>query len=149
MRSSGTGSPWQKKQRVIRNPEQRDSDRTFNGWRHFLYADEGLHESTQATQIYRLFDILMDLFYRVGMCTNVGQLVIMVCQPCCTIWYHSTDVYRLSMMVEGLTYRDRLYHQVFYPECNADLTLGCLDTHWHVQNGVGLGDLTPPLPPPV
>ena len=38
----------------------------------FIYYDELLLESTLATQILRLFDILMELFYRVGMCTNMG-----------------------------------------------------------------------------
>ena len=125
-------------------------DRTFNRWRHFLYADEGIFESTQTTQIQRLFDILTELFYRVGLCTNVGYLVIMTCQLCCSIGYHSSEAYELSMMGEVPTYQGRVYQQVFFHECNEDLPEGSLATNWYVQNGVGWGDQPPlpPLPPP-
>ena len=48
----------------------------------YFYAGDGLLASTWEKQLQRSFNVLMELFYRVGMHTNVGKMVSMVCQPC-------------------------------------------------------------------
>ena len=56
----------------------------------------------RATQLQWVFSVLMEVFDQVVLCTNVGKMVIIVCQPCCAIGYHSTETYVLRMTGEGL-----------------------------------------------
>ena len=80
----------------------------------------------------------------------------MSCQPCHeigghVIGGHSTDAYSLSMMGEGLTYHKRLRQRVLCPECDVELVVGFLETHWQVHYGLGQEDLRAILPqsPPI
>ena len=81
----------------------------------YLYADDGLLELMRETWLQSLFGVLMELFDRVGMCTNMGKMVSMMSQPCCAIGGQSLDAYGLSMVGEGLIYWDRLCQRVRCP----------------------------------
>ena len=64
----------------------------------------GILESTRETWIQWDFDVMTEMFDRIGLHTNVGNTVSMECQPCFTIGGHSTESYGLRMTGEGLTY---------------------------------------------
>ena len=68
----------------------------------YLYANKDLLVSKGENWLHRSFDVLAELFDRVGLCTNMGNTVSMACQPCCAIGGHSVEAYGLRMTVEGL-----------------------------------------------
>ena len=86
--------------------------------------------STRETRIQQAFDVRMEMFDWIGLLTNVVKTVSMACQPCCAIEGHSAEAYVFSTTGEGITYQERLRQQVRYPECNVDLLVGSLATHW-------------------
>ena len=47
----------------------------------YFYANDGIMSSTRSHWIQQVFDILSDMFYWVGMRTNMGNMVSMECQP--------------------------------------------------------------------
>ena len=53
------------------------------------------------------FGTLTGLFDRVGLWTNVGNMVRMVCLPCQVSGYHLEAVYEQRMVGGGITYRER------------------------------------------
>ena len=59
----------------------------------YFYANEKLLMSTRAARLQGVFDVLMDLFDRVGLRTNVGKIVNMVFHPCHDIGGHSIEAY--------------------------------------------------------
>ena len=63
----------------------------------YLYADNGLLVYMRSERIKRVFHVLMDLIYWVGICTNVGNMVSMEYQPCCALVGHSAEEYGLRM----------------------------------------------------
>ena len=58
------------------------------------------------------FDALVSLFERVGLRTNVGKTVRMVCRPCQEAVTQSLAAYGQKMTVEGPTYRERQKERV-------------------------------------
>ena len=71
-----------------------------------------------------MFNVLMELFNRVGLQKNVENTVSMACQPYRAIGGNSTESYRLRMAVEGVTHRERLSQRVRRPEQNTNLEAG-------------------------
>ena len=49
-----------------------------------FYADDGLLASLRLVRIQEVPEVLMGLFGRFGLRTNVDKLVDMTFQPCCT-----------------------------------------------------------------
>ena len=47
----------------------------------YFYVDNGLLALMQETRLQRVFDTLPELFYQVGLHTNVAKMVNMACQP--------------------------------------------------------------------
>ena len=58
------------------------------------------------------FNALLGLFERVGLRTNVGKTVSMVCRPCPEAGNQSEAVYGRKIMGEGPTYRERQKERV-------------------------------------
>ena len=48
----------------------------------YLYAGNGLVTSTQLERLQRVFDVITEIFDRVGLMTNTRKTVSMVYQPC-------------------------------------------------------------------
>ena len=65
----------------------------------YFYANNGLLASMRVEKRQRAFNVLMNLFDQVGLHTNLGKVVIMTCQPCCTIGGHYTEEYGLRTMI--------------------------------------------------
>ena len=99
--------------------------------------------------IHRAFDVLTELFDRVGLHTNVGKIAIMACQHCCAIGGQSAEAYGLRITGEGISYQDRFHLWVLSPECDSDLEAVSLENHCQVQHGMIRGYLGEnPIPPP-
>ena len=78
-----------------------DFGRDVHRLKSYLYADNGLLESTRVERLQELFRLLTDLFDRVGLRTNVGMVVSFSCQPCLALGVHSMEVYGLRIMGWG------------------------------------------------
>ena len=87
----------------------------IQGLAEYFNADDGLLAPTRETRIQWTFDVMMELFDRVGLCNNVGKTVIMECQKFYDIGGHSMEAYGIRMMGGGLAYRERLRQRVRCP----------------------------------
>ena len=63
------------------------------------------------------FNALVGLFDRVGLQTNVGKTVGMVCHPCQAAGNITKAAYGRRIMGEGNSYRERQRDQVECEEC--------------------------------
>ena len=72
-----------------------------------FYADDGMVALSEPHWLQWDFDTLLSLFERVGLRTNVGKTVSMVCRPCQAAGTQSVAAYRRKMTGEGPTYRER------------------------------------------
>ena len=76
------------------------------GGRHqaaLFYADDGMVALSDPRWIQWAFNALVSLFERVGLRTNVGKTVSMVCRPCQAAGNQSEAPYRRKMAGEGPT----------------------------------------------
>ena len=105
----------------------------------FFYTDEVLVISTDPVCIQVLFDTLNGLFDRVGLRTNVGTMVGIICCPCRTVGTQLEALYERQMMGEGLTYRARQGAMVHFPDCGEYLAEGSLEVHRNTQHGLDAG----------
>ena len=80
------------------------------------------------------FNALVGLFERVGLRTNVGKTVSMVCRPCPEAGNQSEAVYGRKMTGEGPTYRERQKERVKCGECGKEMAVGSLASHWMTQH---------------
>ena len=70
----------------------------------YFYAYNGLLVSTREVMIQQAFQVMTEIFHRMGLCNNVGKTVIVAFQPCCAIGGKSMEAYGLCMKVEGRTH---------------------------------------------
>ena len=103
----------------------------------YLYAGNGLVASPLPERLQRSFEVLTDLFDRVGLPMNVQNMVIVECQH-----YHILDILSEAAYEELLTgigplYLERLRCWVQCPECGVYLAVGYLMVHRQSQNRVG------------
>ena len=66
-----------------------------------FYADDGLITSPRPARIQAALDVLMEMFDRVGLQTNINKRVGMVCQTCYIFGGRSEAVYTCQMMGVG------------------------------------------------
>ena len=69
-----------------------------------FYAEDGLIYSTQPEWIQGVFRNLMGMFDQMGLRTNMGKTVGIICQTCCTVRTHLDVVYKNTITGEGLNY---------------------------------------------
>ena len=67
-------------------------------------ADDGLLASTWMPRLQQAFNVLTDIFDWVGLWTNVGKTVSMVCQLCCAIGGYYTEAHGSRMAGEGMAH---------------------------------------------
>ena len=84
-----------------------------------LYADDDMVSSSDPRWLQGAIDTLVGLFDRVGLRTNVGKTVGMVCRPCQAAGTQSEAAYGRRITGEGPTYRERLNGQVSFPAGSA------------------------------
>ena len=71
-----------------------------------FYADDGMVAPSDPRWIQWAFNALAGLFERVGLQTNVGKTVNMVCRPCPAAGNQSEAAYGRKMTREGPTCRE-------------------------------------------
>ena len=74
-----------------------------------------------------------------GLHTNVGKTVGMVCHPCQVAGNLITEAYRRRITGDGHSYRKRLRYQVACIECGELLEVGFLSSHLMTQHGRAAG----------
>ena len=72
------------------------------------------------------FNTLVGLFERVGLRTNFGKIVGMVCHPCQAAGNLTMEAYGRRIMGAGPTFRERLKDQVACDKCREMLAVGYL-----------------------
>ena len=80
------------------------------------------------------FDTLVGLFDRVGLRTNIGKTVGIVCRSCQAAGTQSEALYEQEITEEGLSYRERQRVRVKCLECGEEMAMGFLEVHQHTQN---------------
>ena len=115
----------------------------------YLYANDGIFALTQLDRLKRVFDVLADLFDRVGLHKNKGKTVSMAFQPCHTPGRMSEVAYEKRATGTGLTYQERQRMLVQFPECILEVATGSLLMQHQSEHGLGegyQGGAAPPLP---
>ena len=107
----------------------------------FFYANDGMVASTDPGWIHLAFDILMGLFDKVGLRTNVRKTVGMVCRNFWAAGVRAEEAYASRMTGEGRILKEREQERVLCPECGKELEKGSLVMHRQTQNGVAKGGL--------
>ena len=100
-----------------------------------LYADYGMVASSDPRWLQCTFDALVRLFKLMGLQTNVGKTVSMVCQPCQAAGPKSEAAYGWKMTGKGVTYRERQKERVECGECGKEMAAGYLASHCMTQHG--------------
>ena len=72
-----------------------------------FYTDNGMVASSDPPWIQWAFNAQVGLFECVGLLTNVGKTVSMVCRPCLATGNQSEAAYGQKMTGEGPTYWER------------------------------------------
>ena len=92
-----------------------------------FYTDNGMVASSDPRWLQGDFSTLDGLLDRVGLWTNVGETVGMVCRPCQAAGTQSEAAYGRQMTVEGPSYRERQKGRVQGRECGEEMVEGSLD----------------------
>ena len=71
-----------------------------------FYTEDGMVALSDPRWIQGEFSTLVVLFDRVGLLTNVGKTVGIVCRPCHAAWTQSEAAYGRRMTEEGPSYHD-------------------------------------------
>ena len=64
----------------------------------YFYVDDDLLAPMRVEKLQRVFSVLTELFYWVGICTNVGKRLSMEYQLCRSLGGHYTEAYGLDMI---------------------------------------------------
>ena len=78
---------------------------------------------------------MVRLFGRVGLKTNVGKTVRMVCRPFQAVGTHSEAEYGRRMTGAGPLYRERQRVRIQCKECREEMALMSLAGHMQTKNG--------------
>jgi hypothetical protein len=100
-----------------------------------FYVDNGRIGSRDPEQVQRAFDILIDLFERVGLFTNVGNMKAMICIPGRIRTKLSEEVYersRFGFCTAEAWERRRVECDI----CGANLSASSLSNHLETQHDV-------------
>ena len=95
-----------------------------------FYADDGMSVSADPAWLQGAFTALLGLFDRVGLRTNSGKTVSMVCHPFQVAAVNRTEeAYGRRIMGEGKSYAERQREQVKCLECGELLAVGSMSSH--------------------
>ena len=106
-----------------------------------FYADDGLVASPDKEWLQEAFEVLVDLFSRVGLRTNTDKTKVMVFLPGSIRTYYSEAAYKRKIEGEGDSYRQRKRRRVACTECGKDLAVGSVRAHMRSQHDME------PVPP--
>ena len=96
--------------------------------------------SLDPTWLQGAFTALVAIFDRVGLITNVGKTVSMVCHPCQAGSGNRTEeAYGRRITGEGRSYAERQRKRVACRECGEFLAVGSMSSHLMTQHGKAAG----------
>ena len=88
-----------------------------------------------------VFSTLVGLFDRVGLKTNVGNTVVMVCLPCLAVGTQLEAAYGQRVTGAGPSYRERHIFGVKCSECGEEVAPRSLSVHQQTQHGKAMGGI--------
>ena len=100
-----------------------------------FYADNGVVESSDPRWLQDAFSNLVGLFDRLGLQTNIGKTVGMVCRPCQTAGTQLEAARGRRMTGEVTSYRERQKGRFQCRECGEEMAAGYLVGHRMTQHG--------------
>ena len=102
-------------------------------------ADDGMVALLGPVWLQGAFNALVGLFDRVGLQTNVGKTVRMVCHPCQAAVNITQVEYGRRLTGEGKSYRERQRDWVECKEFGFQLVVGSLSIHLMTRHGKAAG----------
>ena len=100
----------------------------------FFYAENGLVESSNSVWIQWSLDMMISLFERVNLHTNVAKTVVMMCHPVPIAVRQSTPAYGRWMTGDDDSHPLRQRHWSVCTKCGADLEAMSLVAHMETQH---------------
>ena len=91
-----------------------------------FYADGGMVASSEPAWIQGAFNALVGLFDRMGLQTNIGKTVSMVCHPCQAAENITQAAYGRRLTGEGKSYEEQQRDRVECEECSEQLAVGSM-----------------------
>ena len=82
----------------------------------FFYTDNRLLDYTREEQLQWEFNMLTNLFDRVGLRMDVRKTVSVVCQPCQSVGGNPAEAYKRRIIGMGITYQACQFQNVRCPE---------------------------------
>ena len=104
-----------------------------------FYANDGMVALSDPGWLQGAFNTLVGLFYSVGLRTNFGKTVGMVCHPCQAAGNLPTEAYGRKVTGVGPTYSEILKVQVACGESGEMLTVRSMSSHLMTQHGRAAG----------
>ena len=101
-----------------------------------FYADNGMVVSSDPAWLLGAFNALVAIFDRVGLLTNVGKTVSMVCHPCRAGGGNQTEeAYGRRITGVGKYYAERQRERVACKECGEVIAVGSMSSHLMTRHG--------------
>ena len=104
-----------------------------------FYANSGMVALSDPAWLQGAFNALVGLFERVGLKTNVGKKVGMMCHPCQAAGNITQAAYGRRLTGEVNSYREQHQDWVECEECNEQLEVGSLSSHLMTRHGKAAG----------
>ena len=114
-----------------------------------FYADNGLISYTNPVWFQWVLGVLIILFERVRLRTNIAKTVAMVCQPGPIAGQHSAATYERRMTGGGDPHHMRQRHRVVCGYCSTDLATTYMYAHLHMQHSRSVQSRPLFQPPPL
>ena len=100
------------------------------------YADDGVVVSSDPAWLQGAFSALVAIFNRVGLKTNVGNIVSMACHHCRAGAGNRTEAgYSRRLTGVGKTYTKRQRERVACRECGTLIAAGSMSSHMMTRHG--------------
>ena len=125
---------------MVEGADEQSGHRQYGRHQNALfYLENGMVGSSNSIWLQGAFSTLVGLFDRVGLKTNIGKTVGMVCHLCQASGRNLEAVYKRWMTGAGPSYRERHRVWVQCTECGEEMALGSLAVHLQMQHGKATG----------
>ena len=119
--------------------ETEEKGETWREGRHqsaVFYADDGMVVSSDPAWLQGVFNALVAIFDRLGLLTNVGKTVSMVCHPCrAGAGNRTEEAYGRRITGVERSYAERQQESVACGECGEFLAVGSMPSHLMTRHG--------------
>jgi len=94
-----------------------------------FYADNGIIAAPNHQWLQDVLNVLVTLFRKVGLETNVDKTKIMICHPSFIRTHLSDEACKKRLTGEGLSYKDRKQQRVQHQWCLKPFVASYIDSH--------------------